>query len=238
MSDRVQYFNRIEKKYLLDEFQYLQLFDFLKDKIITDVYGESTIYNLYYDTSFDLLIKKSLERPIFKEKLRIRSYCLPKKKDLVFIEIKRKYQGVVYKRRFNIELDEAYNLLDINSRNYFKKNQISKEVRYMVNLYELYPKLILIYDRIAYKFLNEDIRLTIDKNIKNRREYLKLEEGDSGKLLLKNKYLMEVKTQNSVSLWFSKLLSELKIFPIPFSKYGEVYMSELKQGNSYDKILF
>ena len=119
MSDRVQYFNRIEKKYLLDEFQYLQLFDFLKDKIITDVYGESTIYNLYYDTSFDLLIKKSLERPIFKEKLRIRSYCLPKKKDLVFIEIKRKYQGVVYKRRFSIELDEAYNLLDINSRNYF-----------------------------------------------------------------------------------------------------------------------
>ena len=238
MSDRVQYFNRIEKKYLLDEFQYLQLFDFLKDKIITDVYGESTIYNLYYDTSFDLLIKKSLERPIFKEKLRIRSYCLPKKKDLVFIEIKRKYQGVVYKRRFSIELDEAYNLLDINSRNYFKKNQISKEVRYMVNLYELYPTLILIYDRIAYKFLNEDIRLTIDKNIKNRREYLKLEEGDSGKLLLKNKYLMEVKTQNSVSLWFSKLLSELKIFPIPFSKYGEVYMSELKQGNSYDKILF
>ncbi|MBK1468385.1 polyphosphate polymerase domain-containing protein [Parvimonas parva] len=238
MSDRVQYFNRIEKKYLLDEFQYLQLFDFLKDKIITDVYGESTIYNLYYDTSFDLLIKKSLERPIFKEKLRIRSYCLPKKKDLVFIEIKRKYQGVVYKRRFSIELDEAYNLLDINSRNYFKKNQISKEVRYMVNFYELYPKLILIYDRIAYKFLNEDIRLTIDKNIKNRREYLKLEEGDSGKLLLKNKYLMEVKTQNSVSLWFSKLLSELKIFPIPFSKYGEVYMSELKQGNSYDKILF
>lgn len=228
----------IEKKYLLDEFQYLQLFDFLKDKIITDVYGESTIYNLYYDTSFDLLIKKSLERPIFKEKLRIRSYCLPKKKDLVFIEIKRKYQGVVYKRRFSIELDEAYNLLDINSRNYFKKNQISKEVRYMVNFYELYPKLILIYDRIAYKFLNEDIRLTIDKNIKNRREYLKLEEGDSGKLLLKNKYLMEVKTQNSVSLWFSKLLSELKIFPIPFSKYGEVYMSELKQGNSYDKILF
>lgn len=80
MSDRVQYFNRIEKKYLLDEFQYLQLFDFLKDKIITDVYGESTIYNLYYDTSFDLLIKKSLERPIFKEKLRIRSYCLPKKR--------------------------------------------------------------------------------------------------------------------------------------------------------------
>ena len=145
---------------------------------------------------------------------------------------------MVYKRRFSIELDEAYNLLDINSRNYFKKNQISKEVRYMVNLYELYPKLILIYDRIAYKFLNEDIRLTIDKNIKNRREYLKLEEGDSGKLLLKNKYLMEVKTQNSVSLWFSKLLSELKIFPIPFSKYGEVYMSELKKGNSYDKILF
>lgn len=223
-------FTRIEKKYLINKKQYLKLIEALSSYMQLDEYGKTTICNLYYDTIDDILIKKSLEKPIFKEKLRIRSYGLPKKEDRVFIEIKKKYKGVVYKRRVSMLLNEAEAFL--NSGISKKNNQTINEISYFFKKYNLIPRLILIYERCSYFFLNNnDLRLTIDENIRSRRNNLNLDNSIQGESLLKDTYLLELKVQSSFPLWLSKILSDLNILPTSFSKYGAVYLSELRKNN-------
>ena len=77
-------FNRYEKKYLMPESVYLALCERLKEQMSVDQYGLTTICNLYYDTPDDLLIRRSIERPKYKEKLRLRSYGIPEKDSVVF----------------------------------------------------------------------------------------------------------------------------------------------------------
>lgn len=222
------FFRRIEKKYVLTEEQYNQLIKKIEPYFVMDIHGISTISNIYFDTINNDLIIKSIEKPIYKEKVRLRSYGLPTLDSNVYLEIKKKYKKIVSKRRVCMKLREFYEYLNNNKLPF--NNQIMKEIDYCFKYYKLIPKMFIAYDRIAYyQKDNDDFRLTFDFNIRSRNKNLKLEKNVLNKELFDYKYyVMEVKTLGSVPLWFSDILSSLKIYPRSFSKYGEVFKKESK----------
>lgn len=202
-------FNRVEKKYQLSKERFEALWMDLMEYMEVDEFGKHTISNIYYDTPDDLLIRRSIEKPAYKEKLRLRSYGSPTLNDMVFLEIKKKYDGIVNKRRIQLPLYAAYNYLILRIKP-FPQTQILSELDYFLSLYDLSPKLFLAYERIAL-FGKEDpeFRVTFDMNIRSRTEDLRSEHGSRGILLFNdNTHLMEVKITNSTPLWFSKLLSK------------------------------
>ncbi len=220
-------FNRIEKKYLLNQKEYDLLQKKLESHMTPDQYGKSIICNIYFDTKNFDLIKRSIEKPIYKEKVRLRSYSIPNLNSTVFLEIKKKYKKTVNKRRINLPLNKMYQFL----KNQTIHSQIEKEIIYTFKLYHLQPMVFIAYNRSAF-FENEnpDFRITFDTNIRYRTNDLKLELGDEGKLLLEPAtYIMEVKANFSYPLWFSNILSELHIYPTTFSKYGKVYQAIRKE---------
>lgn len=224
----INVFKRVEKKYLLSEDLYQKLFEKINNYITVDTYDFSTICNIYFDTDDYLLVNRSIEKPIYKEKVRLRSYGVPKKNSKVFLEIKKKYKGVVGKRRVSAPLKEFYTYFDIGKYPNVD-TQIMNEINYCFKFYNLKPKVFLAYDRYSYKGKDDsNFRITFDKNIRSRTDNLYLEKGDNGMLLLdKNCYIMEVKTLGAYPLWFAQILSELNIYPTSFSKYGNVYKKQI-----------
>lgn len=224
-------FNRYEKKYILPREVYGELRCLLEPHMQQDGYGRHTICNIYYDTAGDLLIRRSVARPVYKEKLRLRSYGQPGLQSRVFLEIKKKYRGVVNKRRVALELRQAYDYLAGRSRPLLpsgREQQILRELDFFLARYPLQPRLCLCYDRIAlFGREDGDFRVTFDSRIRCRRQRLQLELGDGGSLLLpENWVLMEAKFTGACPLWFSHLLARLGLYPVSFSKYGAFYRQE------------
>lgn len=226
-------FKRVEQKYVLTEQEYKLLLKKINKHLKKDKYFKSTICNIYFDTINNDLIINSLEKPIFKEKIRLRSYQVPNINDDVFLEIKEKYKGIVGKRRIKIKLKDFYTYLETN--NYDKDNQIMNEINYYFKYYDLKPAIYIAYDRLSYCGVDDNsLRITIDSNLRSRNSDLNLELGDAGKCYFKDKnYIMEIKTLGSMPLWLVRSLSELKIYPTSFSKYGSIYQIELKERNDY-----
>lgn len=221
-------FSRIEKKYLLTETEFNLLMEALNGKINKDKNYFSTICNLYLDTKNYDLVKTSIEKPTYKEKFRIRSYNTPNLDDNVFFEIKKKYKDIVSKRREKIKLEDVYNYLE---KGIYKNcnSQIMKEIDYSVKRYGLIPSTYIAYERYSYCG-NDDtnLRITFDANLRYRDDELRLEYGSSGKLLFDSPmYIMEIKTLGGLPIWLSNILSDLKIYPKSFSKYGNVYKKYL-----------
>jgi SPX domain protein involved in polyphosphate accumulation len=230
-------FDRIEKKYLMDEEKFNQMLEALKPYMEIDAYGLHNIRNIYFDTDTDELIRTSLEQPVYKEKFRIRCYGQPTEETDIFMEIKKKYKGVTNKRRIGVKNQELTDYLErgIIPERIAAKNpsgQIFREIDYMIKRYGLQPKLYLAYDRIAL-FGKEDsgFRVTFDQNIRSRRENLTLFCDENTTLLMnEKKYLMEVKAAGAMPLWFVQILSELEIQKVSFSKYGNIYRKEVAEG--------
>lgn len=227
-------FKRHEIKYLITINQYINLMDYLSDKVEKDVVYKSTICNVYYDTDNFELIRKSIEKPIYKEKLRIRSYDKTTLDSSVYVELKKKYDHIVYKRREKI----AYKYVLNNSFLEGAETQIYKEIKYFNDFYGgLTPKMFLSYEREAYYFKDDkQIRITFDTNIKYRTENVNLLPSISDiKLLPNNLVLMELKVPFSIPYDLAKYLSSEKIFKRPFSKYGTAYkqIHKLSQNSKY-----
>lgn len=224
-------FNRYEKKYLLSREQYEKLMEKVKPYVKEDLYKEYEIRNIYYDTEQNELIRTSIEKPVYKEKFRIRCYGQPTKDSKVFLEIKKKYNGLVNKRRITLPYSEAEAYLKGNREQVLNK-QISGEITYLMERYELKPRLYLAYNRIAFSGLEDDgFRLTFDYNIRGRWEELNLVSDEKVESLLEEgQRLMEVKVNNALPLWFVKILSELEIRSTSFSKYGLFYRKHCKEG--------
>ena len=227
-------FNRREKKYLMTEDVYQELRLRLAPHMAEDAYGLHTICNIYYDTPDHLLIRRSIEKPVYKEKLRLRSYGVPSPDTDVYLEIKKKYAGIVNKRRIGMPLTEAYAYLERGERPQVKSGteaQILKELDFFTGRYPLERSLYLAYDRVACCGLEDPaFRVTFDRHIRSRRIFVALEAGDRGWELLPGDYvLMESKIQGAAPLWFAKILTDLKIYPTSFSKYGSIYKAERGQ---------
>ena len=221
-------FQRHEVKYLLDSRQRAVLERAMRGHMEADEYGESTICSLYYDTPDNRLIRRSLDKPDYKEKLRLRSYGTAKPDGKIFVELKKKYNGIVYKRRISMKEREAAAFLA--GRDSFPENsQIGREIEYFRNFYKnLAPAMYLCYDRIAY-FCPEDenLRITFDRNIRWRTEDLTLTSGTHGERLIRpDQSLLEIKTGTAMPLWLVKALDDNTIRKTSFSKYGTAYTTE------------
>jgi len=224
-------FKRYEKKYLMDEQQYRALTSFLQGRMSTNEFGRHTICNIYYDTPNYRLIRASIEKPVYKEKLRLRSYGVPKPEDTVFVELKKKYKKIVYKRRVPMTLREAGQYLTLGKQP-SGAGQILKEIDWFLKFYRpVIPRLYLAYDRVAMSGNeNADLRITFDTNIRWRENILDLSGGAWGNALLKEgQHLMEIKMPGAMPLWLSRGLAELGIFPASYSKYGNIYKNYLIQ---------
>lgn len=218
-------FKRYEKKYLMNAGQEKEFLERIEGYMKMDKYGLHTICNIYFDTDDFDLIRTSIEKPIYKEKLRLRTYGVPMNTDVkAFVEIKKKFKGIVYKRREEMTLLEAQKYLyeGIHPR---KDSQILREIDWFLKMNPVKPKVFLAYDRRAFAGLEDkDFRLTLDKNIRCRRTQLYLTEGSVGeKILDDDTTLMEIKVAGSMPMWMTKILSDLKICPVSISKYGTYY---------------
>lgn len=226
MSKNQFTFKRYEMKYLLDEKKYIRLRQLLQDKIKVDEYGQTTICNIYFDTPDYQLIRTSLEKPVYKEKLRLRSYGTPQENDMVFVELKKKYRGVVYKRREKMDLITAEHYL-YDGIPTDKSSQIMNEIDWCIKSYKkLEPAMFISYDRIAmYGVEDPNLRITFDSNILWREEELHLDCGIWGNpILQEDQRLMEIKIPGSMPLWLAHILAQLEIYPVSFSKYGRGYL--------------
>lgn len=233
-------FQRYETKYLLTEEKYHLMRKMLEPHMQVDQYGLSTICNIYYDTPDFRLIRASLDKPAYKEKFRVRSYGIPKSESNVFLEIKKKYNGIVYKRREVMSHAQSLEYLQNRVKPY--DTQILREIDYFFDFYVLNPAVFLAYDRIAmFGIEDPDLRITFDANIRSRFDELNLASGDRGELLLRGdeKYLLETKIYQAMPIWLANILSELELFPTSFSKYGRVYEDMVKQNISFsDKEIY
>ena len=219
-------FKRVEKKYLLTKEQYEYLTNAISPYMSVDQYGETEIRNIYFDNNDNELIETSLKKPEYKEKLRLRSYGVPKPDSTVFFEIKKKYRGVVYKRRISMKLREAYGYIATGELPEHLIGNIPVEIDYMVRRYRLYPKAFISYKRTAYAGKTDpDLRITFDRDITSRYSDVRLESTAPGsKLLPEEHYLMEIKIPGAMPLWLAHVLSEKNIFPHSFSKFGTAHV--------------
>lgn len=222
-------FKRIEKKWKMTPEQFKELLPCLAEHLTRDVYGTSTVISEFYDTKDFLLIRNSIERPLFKEKLRIRSYGVPTENSNVFVEIKRKLNGIGYKRRIYVPYSDAKKLLsgqEIQCDN----PQIEKEILEFVKRYNPIPVATVAYERTAlYGKNDKNLRVTIDRHIRFRTNETSLLNGDFGSPVLEDyeSVLMEVKVQGGIPIWLDKELSRLKIYRAPFSKIGTAYTNKI-----------
>lgn len=229
---QMQYvFQRYEKKYLLNTLQYNRILKGIGNFMKLDQYGKTTICNVYFDTNSDELIRTSLNKPLYKEKFRIRSYGVADANSTVFLEIKKKFKGIVYKRRITMPLSDAQKYTATGVMPSYAEGNIPKEIDYIINHYKLEPKVFIAYDRMAYFAKDKsELRITFDSAIRSRYTDVALDKGDSGELLLdKDTILMEIKIPGAVPLWLSKLLSENKVYPTSFSKYGKIHLHHIKE---------
>ncbi len=200
-------FDRVEKKYLLAENVYIQLIDKISEHIEKDKFFCNQINNVYYDTDNNDLLIKSMQKPVYKEKVRVRSYGTPTLDDIVFLEIKKKYNGVVNKRRVCLKLQEFYNFTQKGIIPKNNQEQITKEVVYYFNKYKLKPKVFISYDRFSYYDKeNKNFRITFDSNLRSRNFDLNLEKGSYGELynLYEKFYIMELKTLRCIAIMVRK----------------------------------
>ena len=219
-------FERVEKKYIISSSQYDSLMQTIPELCVPDIYPESDICRVYYDTPDHLLIRRSLDKPVYKEKLRIRSYDVPTGDSPVFVELKKKLLGTVYKRRISLKYSDAMEFLNSGGKCKKDLSQIEKEIAYCFDLYRsLQPAMFISYHRKSFVGVNDyGLRITFDNDVLSRTTDLELAKGIWGdEVLAEGHYIMEIKTLNSMPLRLAEALDKNRIFPGSFSKYGTAY---------------
>lgn len=220
----IQIFERTEKKYLLSGAQRAALMKHATGQLCADPFSRSTIGSLYFDTETHRLIRDSMEKPLYKEKLRLRCYGLPAADSTVFLELKKKFDGVVYKRREQMTLQQAQQFLKTGEAP--KDTQIMREIAFMLHRYEnLKPMMLIAYDREAFRGVQDaNLRLTLDGGLRYRTNDLLLEHGSYGQPILgPDQFILEIKALGAMPLWLAQGLDQLSVFPASFSKYGSAY---------------
>ena len=218
-------FKRYELKYLLTERQKKCVMEAMEPCMAPDAYGRTTIRNIYFDTADYRLARRSIEKPVYKEKLRIRSYEKASGASPVFVELKKKYKGVVYKRRISMPEREAMEWTT-GETDRKEDSQISREIGYFLRFYgNLRPAGFLTYQREAFLGKEQkDFRITFDRLVLFRQEDISLESDVYGMPVLPaGMTLMEIKCSGGIPLWMARLLSRERIYKTSFSKYGTAY---------------
>ena len=228
-KDVIQVMKRYELKYILSKEQVNRFQEKILNHMKIDKYGLTTTISLYYDTPNYSLINRSIEKPSYKEKIRLRSYGIASKDTPVFLEIKRKNESIVYKRRIVTKEDKVASFMNFGEE--FDKSQISRElVAFKEKYHSLEAKYLILYDRIAYYQDNSDTRITLDMNPRYRVNDLNLHTSNEGTPLLKEgEAILEIKVQHSIPLWLVEILTSEKIYQSSFSKVGTAHLLETRK---------
>ena len=230
-------FKRYELKYLMDKDQFADVKRAIDEHMTLDSYGHSSINNIYLDTDSYLLARRSIERPPYKEKLRFRSYGQASEDGMVFVELKKKYESVVYKRRLSMPLEKAMDWFTTDTQD-FPHTQIGNEIGYLRHRYEgIGPKMMLCYEREAYCPMDgTDLRITLDTNITARTHDVDLTAEPGGiQVMPEGHVLMEVKTLYGFPVWLNRALCENMVYKTSFSKYGNAY-KQIVLGRTHDEL--
>lgn len=233
-------FKRYELKYLMTREQKDWLMEQAADKLVPDAFPTSSIRNIYFDTPDKLLIRRSMDKPLYKEKIRLRSYGPADDASEVFVELKKKYNDVVYKRRVSMNYREAKEYLTGEGRLIdkrrdelkFREWQILNEIDYVQDCYKkLEPAVFLSYERESFKAAEGlELRITFDRDIMWRDYDVDLAKEPYGKRIIdEDMVLMELKTPYAIPLWLARLMSEKKIYKTTFSKYGRAYVQQSRK---------
>lgn len=227
VMDKGKVFSRHEKKYLITREQLARFLELAGDNLIEDEYSNETICSVYFDTVNDDLIVKSIGKPEFKEKVRVRSYGVPSLEDEVALEVKTKLregkEKMGYKRRVFIKVCELEKFL--LGKGELPKGQISREIEYIFHHLELEPKIYMAYERRSFSGArNKELRVTLDENLRYRVNNLDIKvQNGCKKYFSDDKIILEIKTTLGLPMWLVSILNEVKIFPQRFSKYGMIY---------------
>lgn len=223
-------FERQEYKYMMTKNQKQKMLECIKKHGMNiDCYGRTTIRNIYYDTDSYRLIRRSIESPVYKEKLRVRSYERSNDNSTVFVELKKKYDHIVYKRRIPLTNKQAEDWLSGRTERPVD-TQIAREIDYFLTFYKtLRPALFLSYEREAYYNQNSsNLRITFDENILSRQTDMSLKvEAFGNNVLSPELTLMEIKCSGAIPNWLSKALSKNNLYKTSFSKYGNAYQNTI-----------
>lgn len=240
-------FNRFERKYLITTKEKDALLSYFKSYLIDDPYSidgkHYTIHNLYFDTPDFGVIRNSIQKPKYKDKLRLRSYKLPlEPHDIVFLEIKKKYEGRINKRRLDLSYQEALNYIEHGitpSLTTYEHKQVFAEIDYFIKIHKAKPGAYIKYDRVALMSSTDELRVTFDHDILFRNNHVSF-DSTSGLPILASKdlWLMEVKSDRNFPLWLVNKLSEHTLYSQSFSKYGKAYQQYLTGGHTDDFILY
>lgn len=227
----IMIFKRYEKKYRITQEKMDALLGVLGERLVPDDHGKNTVCSLYLDTPSFLLIRNSIDAVSYKEKLRIRSYGAPREDKKVFFEIKKKYRGVVYKRRVSMTYGQVLDYIDGGEPPL--DSQIMREIDHLMKLYGMpQPSACILCEREAY-FVNgdPDVRLTFDGGIRYiRGRFPTCSDIESGEPILpRGEYILEIKTSGAMPVWLARALSELEIYPSRFSKYANAYYDIIKK---------
>lgn len=233
-----QTFKRTEKKYRINQHQYRKIIPVIREHIEEDPFRKATIFSLYFDTPDNLLIRRSIDKtdkPVYKEKLRLRTYGVPENDSMAFVEIKKKFKKIVYKRRAVMKFEDAWKLLIEGEapEGYEKQQQIINEILWFMKVYNSpAPSLLVSYDRIAFSEPGKKgLRVTFDNNILWRNDRLSPSYGAGGYPVIgEDEMIMEIKIPGAMPLWLSSALSEAEIYPVSFSKVGTAYRQKLGKG--------
>lgn len=222
-------FKRREMKFLLNEEQYGALMEHISGHLHPEAFGSYTVRNIYLDNCNYDLIRSSLGKPVYKEKLRLRTYGETNDNSEAFLEIKKKLRGITYKRRLGLPYKELHDYITdgaIPSDN----GQVYREIDYLIKRMSLSPKIVICYNREGFFDVDdEEFRITFDGNIRYRHNDLDLRAGDFGESLNAAPYrIMEVKSAGAIPMWLVRELSSLRIFHGSFSKYGTIYQTEVR----------
>lgn len=244
MSTFTDVFERKEVKYRLNARQYQVLSAVIAKHMVLDEFGRTSVTSLYFDTPTRSLVERSLDKPLYKEKFRMRRYGSATTGDRVFLEIKKKFDGIVYKRRVSLSHAAAYAYM--NGMAYEsacvrypladpvmadeslgpRSIQIAREIDSFVMRYRpLRPSMMLVCDRSAYTAVDDDeVRITFDTDVAYRDMFRMDSKNDPLMPLIKpGEVIMEVKVSHSFPLWLVRALRDCQAYPSSFSKYGEAY---------------
>ena len=251
MAEYTGTFERKEVKYRLNAAQVRQMKRALEARMAPDAYGQTSITSMYYDTANRDMISRSLEKPLYKEKLRVRTYGPRSEAGTAFVELKKKHKGIVYKRRIATSPAAAQMLmagvpyeraisskpladaaLQAQARS-AKSYQIAAEIAACVRRNgPLYPSMAILVERVAWAPLPDargdearGVRITFDERIRYRNMFAAPEHRASVGLLAPGEAIMEVKVPGAYPLWLVQALDACGAYPTSFSKYGEAYMA-------------
>ena len=228
-------FRRYEMKYLISEKQRVILMEALSKYMLPDQYGAYLVQNLYFDTERWDVIRTSIEKPAYKEKLRLRCYGEAAIDSSYYLELKKKYKGIVYKRR--IELP-ARSLANRSVRELVAQSpaQIAKELGFYLHTNDVSEKIFISYQRAAFAGVDDpELRVTFDTDIRFRLNDLKFAKSGADRIILPDdKVLMEIKMLGGMPMWMAGVLSDNDVFPTNFSKYGVCYTDYIFQNLAGD----